>query len=84
MADNRTRFSRDVSELIRNTYGGYPSVFKTVIPRSVKAAEASAEGESVFLHDAGGKVAESYMSLTMEVMSIGEKQRRQNRTECVR
>ena len=47
-----------------------------MIPRSVRAAEISAEGKSIFLHDPKGKVAEAYMNLTEEVMQRAEKRRR--------
>ena len=44
------------------------------IPRSVRAAEISAVGKSIFQHDPKGKVAEAYKSLTREVMANAEKQ----------
>ena len=39
-------------------------VFDQTIPRSVRAAEISAVGKSIFQHDPKGKVAEAYQSLT--------------------
>ena len=44
------------------------------IPRSVRAAEISAVGKSIFQHDPKGKVAEAYKSLTREVIANAEKQ----------
>ena len=44
------------------------------IPRSVRAAEISAVGKSIYQHDPKGKVAEAYKSLTEEVMANAEKQ----------
>ena len=44
------------------------------IPRSVRAAEISAVGKSIYQHDPKGKVAEAYKSLTREVMANAEKQ----------
>ena len=44
------------------------------IPRSVRAAEISAVGKSIFQHDPKGKVAEAYKSLTKEVMANAERQ----------
>ena len=44
------------------------------IPRSVRAAEISAVGKSIFQHDPKGKVAEAYKSLTEEVMANAERQ----------
>ena len=74
MVDSRTRFSREMSELLRTTYGGALRVFSTEIPFSVRAKEMSAEGKSIYLHDPHGKVAEAYSALTDEFLSL-EKQR---------
>ena len=85
MTDSRTRFTRGLCDLIRTQYGNYPSVFKTVIPRSVRAVETAAEGKSIFLHDSKGKVAVAYANLTKEVMNIGkERQLIKSKTEFVR
>ena len=85
MTDSRTRFIRGLCDLIRTQYGNYPSVFKTVIPRSVRAVETAAEGKSIFLHDSKGKVAVAYANLTKEVMNIGkERQHIKGATELVR
>jgi len=70
MVDGRTNFAKDISALVRETYGGSIKVFNVDIPRSVKAAEISAEGKSIFTHDPKGKVAEGYKSLTKEVLKI--------------
>jgi chromosome partitioning protein len=68
MVDNRTNNTRMISNLIRDTYGGKIKVFETEIPHSVRAAEISSEGKSIFKHDPGGKVANAYHALTKEVM----------------
>lgn len=69
MVDNRTNFAKDISNLVKETYGGSIKVFDSSIPRSVKAAEISAEGKSIFSHDPKGKAAEGYGNLTKEVTS---------------
>lgn len=76
MVDYRTNFAKEISTLIRDTYGGRLKVYDADIPRSVRAAEISAEGVSIFKHDPGGKVAEAYQSLTKEVMANAEKRRK--------
>lgn len=76
MVDYRTNFAKEISALIRDTYGGRLKVYDADIPRSVRAAEISAEGVSIFKHDPGGKVAEAYQSLTKEVMVNAEKRRK--------
>lgn len=76
MVDNRTNYAKDISNLIRDTYGGKLKVFATDIPRSVRAEEISAEGISIFKHDPCGKVAEAYKTLTKEVAKNVEKRRK--------
>lgn len=76
MVDARTNDAKEISGLIRETYGGKIKVFKTEIPRSVRAAEISAEGKSIFLYEPKGKIAESYRALAKEVMQNVEKRRK--------
>lgn len=82
MVDGRTNYAKEISELVRNTYGSKINVFAQDIPRSVRAAEMSAAGKSIFAYDPDGKVASAYSSLTKEVMKI-ERQRQKDRTEGV-
>ena len=76
MVDGRTNYAKDISNLIRETYGSKIKVFGTDIPHSVRAAEISAEGKSIFRHDPKGKVAEAYRVLTKEVVQDAEKRRK--------
>ena len=76
MVDNRTNYAKDISNLIRETYGSKLKVYKTEIPHSVRAAEISAEGKSIYAHDPKGKVAEAYKELTKEVLKNGERARK--------
>lgn len=69
MVDNRTNYARDISELIFDTYGNQIKIFPQSIPFSVRAAEISAEGISIFRHDPKGKVADAYWKMTQEVLS---------------
>ena len=73
MVDNRTNYAKDISNLIRDTYGSKLKVYNTEIPHSVRAAEISAEGKSIFAHDPKGKVAEAYKKLTKEVLKNEER-----------
>ncbi len=70
MMDNRTTYSREICEIIRSTYGSRLRVFDSVIPRSIRAAETSAEGVSIYRHDPAGKVAKAYAALTREVLAL--------------
>ena len=76
MVDLRTNFAKEISTLIRDTYGSKLKVYDADIPRSVRAAEISVEGVSIFKHDPGGKVAEAYRGLTKEVLQNAEKRRK--------
>ena len=74
MTDSRTNYGKQISNLIRQAYGKHLKVFEPTIPQSVRAAEISAVGKSIFQHDPKGKVAEAYQSLTREVLADAEKQ----------
>ena len=74
MTDSRTNYGKQIDTLIRQAYGSKIKVFSQTIPRSVRAAETSAAGKSIFQHDPKGKVAEAYQSLVREVLADAEKQ----------
>ena len=76
MTDSRTNYGREIDALIRQVYGSKIRVFEQPIPHSVRAAEISAEGRSIFAHDPKGKVAAAYQSLTREVLADAERQRK--------
>ena len=54
MTDNRTNYGKQISNLIRQAYGKHLKVFEQTIPRSVRAAETSAAGKSIFAYDPKG------------------------------
>lgn len=68
MVDFRTNYAKDISTRLRVTYGSKIKIFENVIPLSVKAAESSAEGISIYAHCPKCKVANAYRSLTQEVV----------------
>ena len=71
MVDSRVNNARDIISSLRSAVGDNIRVFKTEIPRSVRAAEAAENGKSIFMHDKRGKVAEAYTALSKEVNGIG-------------
>ncbi|SET97295.1 ParA family protein [Enterocloster clostridioformis] len=71
MVDSRTNYARDISAMLKQAYGSRVRIFENVIPMSVRAAEISAEGVSIYEHDPKGKVASAYYSLTEEVLADG-------------
>lgn len=77
LVDQRTNFAKDISHLLREHYGKHLPIFDTEIPVSVRAAEASAEGKSIYLHDPQGKVSMAYQNLVKEVLQC-EKVREQH------
>lgn len=83
MVDNRTNNTRAVAGALRSGIGQNLRVFDTEIPFSVRAAECSIEGKSIFAHDKGGKVALAYESLVEEVNGI-EREVHRPRSDRVR
>ena len=70
MADMRTTYSRDIVEMLRGKYGDKLRIFDSIIPQSIRAAETSAEGKSIYLHDPAGKVSAAYAAFTQEVVAL--------------
>ena len=69
MADMRTNYSKEIIDLLRKSYGNKVRIFNSIIPLSIRAAETSAEGRSIYLHDPAGKVSAAYTALTREVLA---------------
>jgi len=68
MVDRRLNFTKDIIALIEKTYGSNIRIFSEHIPRSVRAAESTSQGISIFTHDPSGKVALAYAALVKEVL----------------
>ena len=66
-------FGQQISNLIRQAYGKHLKVCDQTIPRSVRAAETSTTGKSIFQYDPKGKVAEAYHSIAKGVLADAEK-----------
>ena len=71
MVDCRTNNAKDIISSMRYSVGQNIKVFDTDVPHSVRAAESSLAGVSIFAHDKMGKVAQAYEKLTKEVNDIG-------------
>lgn len=69
MYNARTNYSRDIRELVKSAYGNDIKVFTQEIPVSVRAAEVSAVGKSIYTYDPKGKVAEAYKTVCEEVIA---------------
>ena len=68
MVDNRTNYAKDIALQVYEAYSAQLRVFDCEIPLSVRAAEISAEGSSLYVYDPKGKAAFAYTSLIKEVM----------------
>ena len=69
MVDERTNYTKDIISLLTESYGSKIRIFGSHIPYSVRAAETSAAGKSIFLHDPKGKVALAYRSFVSELLN---------------
>ncbi len=59
-------------------------VFDTEIPHSVRAAECSLTGQSIYAYDRNGKVAQAYEELTKEVAEIEKGAANRSRNDRIR
>lgn len=66
MYDSRTSLSEQVRTEVERVFGDL--VFKTVIPRNVRLAEAPSHGEPIVSYDKWSKGARSYKALAKEVI----------------
>ena len=82
MVDSRTNEAKENMAALKAHYAGNIRVFETEIPFSVRAAETSAKGKSIYAHDKRGKVAAAYRALTKEVCELGKNER--SRADAVR
>lgn len=84
MVDSRTNNAKEIIASLRSTVGEKIRVFQTEIPFSVRAAECSLSGESIFAHDKNGKVAAAYKALAKEVKDIEEREKNRSGADRVR
>ncbi len=84
MVDSRTNNAKNIIASLRSTVGEKIRVFQTEIPFSVRAAECSLSGESIFSHDKNGKVAATYEALAKEVKDIEEREKNRSGSDRVR
>ena len=67
MYDDRTNLTRQVAADLKEFFGN--DVFKTVIPRSVRLAEAPSFGKPILTYDVRSRGAESYIKLAKEILA---------------
>jgi chromosome partitioning protein len=66
MFDDRTNLTRQVAADLREFFGD--EVFKTVIPRSIRLAEAPSFGKPILVYDVRSRGAEAYIRLAKEIL----------------
>ena len=84
VVDSRTNEAKEIIASLRAHYGEKIRVFGTEIPFSVRAAETSGRGKSIFAHDRNGKVAAAYEALTKEVTDLEERSKNRSGPDRVR
>jgi len=73
MYDERTNLARQVAEDLREFFND--QVFTTVIPRSIRLAEAPSYGKPILMYDPRSRGAESYIRLAKEILENEQRQR---------
>lgn len=67
MFDDRTNLARQVANDLQEFF--QDEVFKTIIPRSIRLAEAPSYGKPILAYDVRSKGSESYIKLAKEIIS---------------
>jgi chromosome partitioning protein len=70
MYDDRTNLTKQVAQDLREFFKD--EVFKTIIPRSVRLAEAPSFGKPILSYDIRSRGAESYIQLAKEILAHGQ------------
>lgn len=71
MYDPRNRLANDVSEQLKHHFG--EKVYRTVIPRNVRLAEAPSFGAPVMYYDKSSSGAKAYLALAGEILRRSDK-----------
>jgi len=73
MFDERTNLTRQVADDLREFFSD--EVFSTVIPRSIRLAEAPSYGKPILMYDPRSRGAESYIKLAKEILENEQRNR---------
>ena len=74
LVDERTNLAKNIRKELSETYGNVFKLFDTQIPRAIKVAESTSQGESIFSYDKNSKVSTAYNNFALEVLKDGEKE----------
>lgn len=78
MYDPRTSLTREVSQQLINNFGD--QVYKTVIPRNIKLAEAPSHRKPVLAYDKNSRGAIAYLALAGELLKRHQSDKDQKKT----
>jgi len=73
MYDERTNLTRQVADDLRDFF--HDEVLTTVIPRSIRLAEAPSYGKPILMYDPRSRGAESYIKLAKEILENEQRNR---------
>jgi chromosome partitioning protein len=76
MYDDRTNLTRQVENDLREFFA--EEVFKTVIPRNIRLAEAPSFGKTILAYDPRSRGAEAYIQLAKEIIANEQRARSQS------
>jgi chromosome partitioning protein len=74
MFDDRTTLARQVADDLKSFFKN--EVFRTIIPRNIRLAEAPSYGKPILTYDIRSKGAESYIQLAKEILANEQTVRR--------
>jgi chromosome partitioning protein len=74
MYDERTNLARQVAEDLKDFFTD--QVLTTVIPRSIRLAEAPSYGKPILMYDPRSRGAESYIKLAKEILENEQRRRK--------
>lgn len=74
MYDDRTILARTVADDLRDFFGD--EVLSTIIPRSIRLAEAPSHGKPILMYDPRSRGAESYIKLAKEILENEHRNRK--------
>ncbi len=68
MFDPRLNLSREIAQQTKSYFGS--KVFKTIVYRNIRLAEAPSYGKPVILYDIACKGSQNYLSLAQEIINV--------------
>ena len=81
MYDPRNRLANDVSEQLKQHFGD--KVYRTVIPRNVRLAEAPSFGAPVMYYDKSATGSKAYLALAGEILRKADQIKNKNNKEAI-